>query len=140
MGSSRLGAIAVSLLVAAATRSMAQSAQISLRTQALQSDGTVVVPFSFPPEGQQIAAIQFDITFDSTVTTLAPSVGSSAAGASKTVNDVTSTVLRVVLSGINQNSIPDGTLVSLVITPFLPASRGLCIFRTALRASRAARG
>jgi len=98
-------------------------AQIALGTQAPQSDGTVIVPVQLTSGGLQVAAVQFDVTFDSSVTSLKVSVGSSGSTASKVESDynITGSVTRVVLIGagsvLNQIAIPDGTLVSLVITP-----------------------
>ena len=112
------GGIAVCLLVSAVSL-VAQTPTISFGTQSLQSDGTVVVPVQLASAGFQVAAVQFDITFDSSVMSFAASAGSSASSASKTVNnaDVTPAILRIVLSGLTQDSIPDGPLVSLFITP-----------------------
>jgi uncharacterized protein (TIGR03437 family) len=113
------GGKTVFALVAAATSLVAQTAQASFGAQVVQSNGTIMVPVQLSSGGLEVAAIQFDITFDTSVASLTPSADSSASSASKTVytSEVTPSVLRVALTGQNQNSIPDGTLVSLQITP-----------------------
>ena len=118
MGSFGFTGKVVFQLVAAASL-VGQGVQVSLGTQTLQSDGTVVVPVQLLSGGLEVAAIQFDIAFDGSVTTIAPTAGSSASGASKTLNnaDVTPSVLRIVLASQDHNSIPDGMLASLLITP-----------------------
>jgi uncharacterized protein (TIGR03437 family) len=77
------------------------------------------VPVQLLSAGLEVTAIQFDVAFDGSVTMIAPTAGLSASGASKTINnaDVTPSVLRIVLAGQNHNSIPDGMLASLLITP-----------------------
>lgn len=112
------GLVGVVAGVSLITPLIAQTAQISLAAQAIQSDGTVIVPVQLASSGLNLAAVQFDLTFDSSVGFLAINVDSSATTASKAVNQGNQTGgVRVVLAGMNQNDIPDGILVSLSITP-----------------------
>ena len=97
----------------------AQTAQISLGPQTVQPDGTITAPVLLASEGLQVSAVQFDLTFDSTVNTIAPNPDSSSNSSSKGVSNAHTNGpgIRVLLTGMNQNAIPDGPLASIVIAP-----------------------
>jgi uncharacterized protein (TIGR03437 family) len=95
------------------------TAQLSVGSPSTQPDGTVIVPVQLTSAGLQVAAVQFDISVDNSVASLALTIGSSGSSASKDIHTagVAGPALRVVLAGMNQNTIADGTLVSLFVTP-----------------------
>ncbi|HEY6340477.1 MAG TPA: hypothetical protein VIY49_03220 [Bryobacteraceae bacterium] len=90
---------------------------------ALQSDGTTAIPIQIASSGNPPAAIQIDLQYGSAVATLRPSAGASATAASKSLysSDVSPNVKRILIAGLNTNTIPDGVLANLVVAPALPA-------------------
>jgi len=97
----------------------AQVPQISLGTQTSQPDGTTAIPVQISSSCNPPAAIQFDLTYDNTAASLAAAAGSSATSASKTLftHALQPNTIRMMLVDMNQNNIPDGTLVNLSATP-----------------------
>ena len=104
----------------------AQVPQISPGTQTLQTDGTTAIPIQISSSGNPPAAIQFDVSYDNTTASLAATAGSSATSASKTLytHALQPNATRMILVDVNQNNIPDGTLVNLVVTPVQSGGTG----------------
>jgi uncharacterized protein (TIGR03437 family) len=95
------------------------SAQLSVGSPSTQPDGTVVVPIQLASSGLQLVGAQFDISLDYSVVSVAVAIGSSASSVAKNVNSagVPGPAVRVVLVGMNQDTIPDGNVVSLFVIP-----------------------
>jgi len=95
------------------------SAQLSVGSPSTQPDGTVIVPIQLSSSGLQVSALQFDVYVDNSAASTAVTIGSSGSGVSKNVNTgpAIGPAIRVVLVGMNQDTIPDGAVVSLVVTP-----------------------
>lgn len=68
--------------------------------------------------GEEIAALQFDLGYDSSKIALETlNLGAAAQNAGKTVSssNIFAGVVRIVIHGINNNVIPDGILVNVII-------------------------
>jgi uncharacterized protein (TIGR03437 family) len=97
---------------------------ISLGMQTVQPDGTTAIPIQIASSGNPPTAIQVDLQYNSAVATLMPSAGASATAASKSLysNDVSPNVTRILIAGPNANTIPDGALANLMVTPIPPGN------------------
>jgi uncharacterized protein (TIGR03437 family) len=92
--------------------------------QTLQVDGTTTIPIQIASSGNPPAAIQIDLQYNSAVATLTPSAGASATKASKSLysSDISPNVKRILIAGLNTNTIPDGVLANLVLAPVQPVA------------------
>ena len=88
-------------------------------------DTGISVPVTLTPNGAEISAIQFRITFDGTRLEVSDvNLGSTASGAGKSLGlNIQPTYVNVVISGGIQ-SIPGGTLVSVVFDVLPDAAPG----------------
>lgn len=122
----RLGGVGVLLSFAIASTSSAQVPIISLGMQTLQPGGTTAIPIQIASSGNPPAAIQIDLQYNNAVATLMPSAGTSAMDASKLLysNDVSPNVKRILIAGLNTNTIPDGALANIVVTPVQSGGTG----------------
>jgi uncharacterized protein (TIGR03437 family) len=120
------GGVGVFLSFVIASTSSAQIPVISLGMQTLQPDGTTAIPIQIASAGNPPAAIQIDLQYNSAVATLTPSAGASATAASMSLssNDVSSNVKRILIAGLNANTIPDGALANLVVAPVKSGGTG----------------
>lgn len=86
---------------------------------------TVDLPISFTPGTTGVSALQFDLTLPSSLTYVSVTTGSAATQAGKSVeaNATTSTQVRVLVYGLNQNIINSGQIASvkLSISPSAPS-------------------
>ena len=109
----------VGLLALCCGAAIAQTAQISLGTETVQPDGTVTVPVLLSSNGLQVSAIQVDLTYDSATASVAASPDPNTTPASKTLyaGNIANLQERFLLTGLNQNTLADGSLIDLVLTP-----------------------
>jgi hypothetical protein len=81
----------------------------------------VETTIEYQAEGSAVSALLFDVKYDPTVLAIEPAIGSSAEAAGKVLysNVLPSpdgqALLRILIFGINQTAIQDGTLVDLAI-------------------------
>jgi uncharacterized protein (TIGR03437 family) len=122
----RFGGVGIFLGFAIASTSSAQIPVISLGMQTLQGDGTTLIPIEIASSGNPPVAIQLDVQYDNTLAKLTPSVGASATVASKSVysSNISPTVKRILIAGMNGNTIPDGPLANLVMAPVQSGGTG----------------
>ena len=115
-----------SLLLATASAVVLPAADLSIPPTYGSAGATVTAPVQYRAEKASIAALQFDLLFDSNVMSISATVGSAAAAAGKTAasNLLAPGVLRVIVFGINQNVIGNGSVVDLAITLNPNARRG----------------
>ncbi|HEY7339060.1 MAG TPA: hypothetical protein VH639_29495 [Bryobacteraceae bacterium] len=104
----------------------AQVPQISLGTQTLLPDGTTSIAVQLSSSGNSPAAIQFDVTYDNTLGSIAINADAGATAASKSIHTAGLQVnqTRVIVVDQNQNTIPDGTVVTLIVTPVAQGGTG----------------
>lgn len=63
--------------------------------------------------GESVAAVQFDLTFDAavlSVQSVAAGTAAVAAGKDVTYSEVDTGTIRIIVSGLNMNAVPDGTV------------------------------
>jgi uncharacterized protein (TIGR03437 family) len=122
----RFGGVGVFLSFAIASTSSAQIPIISLGMQTLQPDGTTAIPIQIASSGNPPAAIQLDLQYNNAVAKLTPSAGASATAASMSLysHDVSPSVKRILIAGLNGNTIPDGALANLVLAPVQASGTG----------------
>ncbi len=97
--------------------SAAQAGKITLGTPVATSDGGLDVSVNVTPDsGQDVAALQFDLHYDSSRYGFTDAAsGGAAAGAGKdtVVSDTEPGMVRVVVAGINQDTLGSGTVATL---------------------------
>ncbi len=108
-----LGAIVCLVLAVSA----AQAGRITLGTPVTTSDGGLDVSVNMTPDtGQDVAALQFDLHYDSSRYGFADAAsGDAATGAGKdaAVSETELGMVRVVVAGINQDTLGAGTVATL---------------------------
>ena len=94
--------------------SFAQTARLLISDQTLNPGQTVVAPLSIASAGQTIAAIQFDLQWESPLTVqLIPGEQLRAAAKIPYTASPTFQTLRCLVAGMNQTAIADGELLKL---------------------------
>ena len=95
----------------------ASAAQVSVDSATIAPGASGIVAVSFAAQGNQVAGIQFDIDYDSNEVSLLALAGTAlrAAGKNSYYSDPTANLHRVLLSGLNQNQIGDGTVLTLIV-------------------------
>jgi hypothetical protein len=93
----------------------AQCAELSIDSVTAQVGTSVPLAVRFVAAGSQVAALQFDLSFDSTTMALGTAAGANATSAGKTVYSASVAIglTRVLLAGLNQNTLSDGSVVTL---------------------------
>jgi uncharacterized protein (TIGR03437 family) len=122
----RFGGVGIFLGFAIASTSSAQIPVVSLGMQTLQGDGTTEIPIEIASSGNPPAAIQIDLQYNNAVAKLTPSAGASATAASKSLysSNISPSVERILIAGLNGNTIPDGPLANLVVAPVQSGGTG----------------
>jgi hypothetical protein len=91
--------------------------QLSLPTVVASAGDSVDVSVEYRAQGAEISAFEFDLQYDPSVLNITATIGSAALAADKLL--VTGVLpngnIRFLIFGINQNVIPDGSLVDLTI-------------------------
>ncbi len=107
------GAVAGLLLVV----SVAQAGKITLGKPMATADGGLDVSVNVTPDsGQDVAALQFDLHYDGSQYGFADAVsGGAATGAGKdaVVSETEAGMVRVVVAGVNQETLGSGTIATL---------------------------
>lgn len=90
---------------------------IRLETVQVNAGGSASVAVAFQSAGQRIAALQFDVFYNIQQFAISVTPRESVLGSGKRIWRGTpgSVVDRFVIAGLNQDSIPDGTLATLLV-------------------------
>jgi hypothetical protein len=101
-------------------------AQLSLPVQSAGPGASIILTVAYQPQGQTVAAIQFDLTYDASVLSLTVTPGEAARNSGKSITyaSVAPNKTRIIVIGENQHLIPPGPLVNLSISLSLTASSG----------------
>jgi len=107
------------VVIAAVGSNRLFAAELAIPTTVAAGGTPVTVSIEYRPQGDAVAALQFDLAYDSTVIYVSPAwhVGTAAADAAKAVvsNNLPNGTIRFVVSGLNQNVIGMGSIVDLII-------------------------
>ena len=77
--------------------------------------------------GESVAALQFDVTFDSaqlSVVQVWPGEAATVAGKTVSANEISAGNYRIIVSGFNLDAIPDGTIASVCFSAPASAAPG----------------
>jgi uncharacterized protein (TIGR03437 family) len=103
--------------------SLAPAAQLSIIGSAGSTPGSAVATIQLAGQGSLIAGVQFDLNSDPGLTVSAAiGEGASNAGKNLSTSVLSSGTRRFLIVGLNQNTIPDGVLLTLNI--FFPRASG----------------
>jgi hypothetical protein len=104
----------------------ATSSQISMVSQSAAPGSSILLPIAFVSDGASISGVQFDLEYDQTAMTLAPTLGDAPRQSGKCMYtaDLSSNRTRILIVGLNQNHIADGTLVNLFVNVSVGAPQG----------------
>ena len=93
------------------------ASQIILSGQSAQPGASVLLPVAFAAQSSSVSGLQFDIQYDNSALSLAVTLGDPALTSGKDLYlaDIAPNRKRVLIAGLNQNSIADGTLVNLFV-------------------------
>ncbi|MBZ5723525.1 MAG: hypothetical protein LAP87_00870 [Acidobacteriia bacterium] len=91
--------------------------RVSLPSQPAAPGSSVVIPVTCSSQDGSASGIQFDLLYDSAAVSIGVTVGDAPRGAGKRLYlaDVASGQKRFLIIGLNQDSIPDGALVNLLV-------------------------
>jgi hypothetical protein len=110
----KISVLCLSLLAAGA---LASAAEITLPRVSIAAGSTASGNVQFAAQGAQVAGMQFDVEYPASLSLTATLGGvASAAGKSLTVQDMGAGRKRLLIVGINQTVIADGTVAVLAIT------------------------
>ena len=123
-------AFAVSLGSVFGAPTYASTADVSIPMARASAGGTVTVSVEYSAQGEAVSAVSFDLAYDPNVFSITPTLGAAAASASKLLasnvlswSDGTAH-LRILIYGLNQTVIEDGSLVDLHIQVSPNSPRG----------------
>lgn len=107
--------------------SVAFSEKLFLPFESGAPGGSLVLPLTFISQAGSLAAVQFDLQYDSTAMSIAANVGEAARNSGKRLYsaDLTANKRRFLIVGINQNVISTGSLVDLFVNVKPNAPNGL---------------
>ena len=101
------------------TQAPANNGSVNLTVESVADNGQVVVPINLTSVNNTPAGLQFDLNFDnSKLSFVKMNVGSQTSAAGKTVtpNVLPNGNVRVLITGLNTNTIADGTVAEAVFT------------------------
>jgi hypothetical protein len=118
--------VLIALAMQCGSAPAANSSQISLGNQSAAPGSGILLPVTFVSDGAAISGLQFDLEYDHTAMTLAPTLGDAPRQSGKCMYtaDLASNRMRILIVGLNQNRIADGTLVNLVVNVSVSAPQG----------------
>ncbi len=90
---------------------------ISVGQVVVDAQGRASVDIAFASSNRSVSALQFDIRYPYEVRVVSVSAGSSVSRAEKSIatSNPDLTAMRILISGHNQNSIPDGVIATLSV-------------------------
>ncbi len=102
-------------------------AQLAADSLVLSPGSSGIVQVSYNSLGDQISALQFDLQFDRSVLSIIAIPGPAIRSASKNLYgaDLSAGLHRTLVAGLNQNSLSDGSIVTLFLNvlPSAPVGR-----------------
>jgi trimeric autotransporter adhesin len=104
---------------------VAFSSQIALSNQSASPGATVLCPVAFASQSNSVSGVQFDVQYNNSAMSLAATLSDAASNSGKKLFavDLAPNKKRFLIVGLNQTSIPDGTLMNLSvnISPTAPS-------------------
>jgi uncharacterized protein (TIGR03437 family) len=93
------------------------ASQVSMPDQSASPGSSLLLPIMFLSQGDSISGIQFDVQYDNSAMDLSAIVGDAARNSEKCLYyaNLSPNLRRFLMVGLNQNVIPDGTLITLFI-------------------------
>ncbi len=118
-------ALLMIMLTFCSTGAMAQTAAVTVGTASGLPGATVTLPVAFTAGTTSVSTLQFDLAFSASVTYSGTSSGAAATAANKEAqgNAITGGV-RILVFGLNTNSIGSGTVANIQLTISGSASAG----------------
>ncbi len=106
---------------------VALSSQILLASQSATPGTSILSPVAFASQASRVSGVQFDVQYNSSAMNLAATLGdpAKASGKSLFAVDLGPDKKRFLIIGLNQNLIPDGTLINLSVNISLTAPSGV---------------
>ena len=94
------------------------ASQIFLPSQIAAPGATALDPVAFTSQAGSVSGIQFDLQYDNSAMSLVATLGDPAKASGKNLYavDLSPNKKRFLIIGINQTSIPDGTLLNLSVS------------------------
>jgi uncharacterized protein (TIGR03437 family) len=94
---------------------VALSSQIVLPNQSASPGASILGQIAFASQAGSVSGVQFDLQYDNSAMSLAATLGDPARTSGKTLYavDLAPNKKRFLIIGLNQNLIPDGTLINL---------------------------
>jgi uncharacterized protein (TIGR03437 family) len=103
----------------------ARSSQVLLPNPSATPGASVTSQVAFSSQASSVSGVQFDLQYDNSAMSLVAMLGDPARISGKNLYtvDLASNKKRFLIIGLNQNSIPDGTLINLFVnlSPTAPA-------------------
>jgi uncharacterized protein (TIGR03437 family) len=95
----------------------ALSSQLSLPSQSATPGASIVLPAEFVSQADSVSGVQFDLEYDGSSIALVVMPGDAARKSCKNLYyaDLSPNKRRFLIVGLNQNIIPDGTLIDLLV-------------------------
>lgn len=105
----------------------ALASQITLQNPSAAPGASVLVPVTFAAQSTSVSGLQFDVQFDDSAMSLAATIGDPARNTGKNlyIADLAPNKKRVLIIGLNQNSIQDGTIINLFVNVSTNAPSGV---------------
>jgi uncharacterized protein (TIGR03437 family) len=102
-------------------------AQIVLSNQSASAGASVLSPVAFASQASSVSGVQFDLQYNNSAMSLAATLSAAATNSGKTLFAVNlaPNKKRFLIAGVNQNLIPDGTLMNLSVNISLTAPGGV---------------
>jgi uncharacterized protein (TIGR03437 family) len=106
--------------------SLASSSQIVLPSQSAVPGATIVEQVAFVSQAVSLSGVQFDVQYDNSAMSLGATLGNSPEAYRKSLYaiDLAPNIKRVLIIGLNQTIIPDGTLINLSVNISPSAGNG----------------
>jgi hypothetical protein len=107
----------LALLISLCPMAFAQSANLTVVSATGTAGTTVTIPVTLTPGSSSVSTLQFDLLFDPSFICSAVSTGSAAASAGKdaAANAIPGGV-RILVFGLNENTIPAGPVANIHLT------------------------
>jgi hypothetical protein len=113
----RLTVIAVIVSVSSIAPTPSEAAELSIATMPIAAGLSSTITVEYRAKGAAVAALQFDLEFDTSIFSITSTAGTAASDAQKSLSTATlaNGRTRFVLVGFNRNVLSDGVLVDLTI-------------------------
>jgi uncharacterized protein (TIGR03437 family) len=108
---------ALALLALGVGAPAAFASQIVLSNQSASAGASVLSTVAFASQASSVSGVQFDLQYNNSAMSLAATLSAAATNSGKTLFavDLAPNKKRFLIAGLNQNLIPDGTLMNLSV-------------------------